>query len=64
MALLLDQVVREQAFLQAHPEWAIFSQDRGQRFTAEKTDGRNCHVVAALSLEELLNRLDEIVAGP
>ena len=53
----------EQRFLQAHPEWAIHAQDRGSRFTAEKNDGTDCHVVAALSLEELLNRLDQIVAA-
>ncbi len=63
MALPFDQVVREQRFLQAHPEWAIHAQDRGSRFTAEKNDGSHCHVVAALSLEELLNRLDQIVAA-
>jgi len=63
MAPPLDQVIREQRFLSAHPEWQIHPQDGGWRFTAEKTDGRNCHVVAALSLRELLDRLDEIVAG-
>lgn len=63
MALPFDQVVRQQQFLRAHPEWSIHPQDRGTRFTAEKSDGTNCHVVAALSLKELLNRLDEIVAG-
>ena len=35
---------------------------RARRFIAEKGDGSDCHVVAALSLRELLNRLDEIVA--
>ena len=63
MALPFDQVVREQRFLQAHPESAIRAQDRGSRFTAQKNDGRDCHVVAALSLEELLNGLDQIVAA-
>jgi len=32
-------------------------------FIAEKGDGQDCHVVAALSLRELLNRLEEIVAA-
>ncbi|HWG62440.1 MAG TPA: hypothetical protein VG253_12080 [Streptosporangiaceae bacterium] len=61
MALPLDQVIREQRFLTAHPEWSIFSQDKGSRFTAECTEP--IHVIAALSLRELLDRLDEIVAG-
>ena len=39
VALPFDQVVRQQRFLQAHPEWAIHAQDRGSRFTAEKNDG-------------------------
>lgn len=63
MALPFDQVVREQRFLQAHPEWSIHAHDGARRFIAEKGDGSDCHVVAALSLKELLNRLDEIVAG-
>jgi hypothetical protein len=28
-----------------------------------ENDGPNCHVVAAVSLKELLNRLEEIVAA-
>ena len=36
---------------------------RSQHFIAEKGDNRDCHVVAALSLRELLNRLEEIVAA-
>jgi hypothetical protein len=61
MSLPLDQVIREQRFLAAHPEWSIFSQDRRSRFTAECAEP--IHVIAALSLRELLDRLDEIVAG-
>jgi hypothetical protein len=41
-------------------DWAIRAQDGGSRFTAEKNDGRDCDVVAAWSLGELL---DEIVGG-
>jgi hypothetical protein len=63
MALPFDQVVREQRFIKDHPEWQIHAEHRGTRFTAEKAEGKTSHVVAALSLEELLNRLDEIVAG-
>jgi hypothetical protein len=33
------------------------------RFIAEKGDNQECHVVGALSLRELLNRLEEIVAA-
>ena len=50
-------------FIQDHPEWSIHAQDGARRFIAEKGDGRDCHVVAALSLRELLNRLEEIVAA-
>jgi len=64
MALPFDQVLRQQRFTRAHPEWSIHAQDGASRFTAEKGDGTNCHLVAALSLEQLLNRLDEIVAAP
>ena len=49
--------------IQDHPEWSIHAQDGARRFIAETGDGGDCHVVAALSLRELLNRLDEIVAG-
>ena len=63
MVLPFDQVLREQRFTQAHPEWLIQAQDGATRFVAEKGDGRDCHVVAALSLRELLDRRDEIVAG-
>lgn len=61
MNLPLDQVIREQRFLAAHPEWNIFSQDKVSRFTAECAEP--IHVIAALSLRELLDRLDEVVAG-
>jgi hypothetical protein len=64
VSLPLDQVVRQERFIQEHPEWSIHPQDGATRFIAEKGDSRNCHVVAALSLRELLNRLEEIVAAP
>jgi hypothetical protein len=57
-----DQVVRQLRFIQDHPEWSIHAQG-GARFIAEKGDHQDCHVVAALSLRELLNRLEEIVAA-
>ena len=57
-----DQVVRQQRFIENHPEWSIHCHDGARRFIAEKGDGEGCHVVAALSLKELLNRLEEIVA--
>ena len=63
MGLPFDQVVRQQHFIKDHPEWSIRAQDGASRFIAEKGDGQDRHVVAALSLRELLNRLEEIVAG-
>ena len=57
MGLPFDQVLRQQRFIKDHP------QSGAGRFIAEKGDNRACHVVAALSLRELLNRLDEIVAA-
>ena len=63
MGLPFDQVVRQQHFIQDHPEWSIHAQDGARRFIAEEGDGQDCHVVAALSLRELLNRLEEIVAA-
>lgn len=61
MSLPVDQVIRERRFLAAHSEWNIFSQGKGSRFTAECAEP--IHVVTALSLRELLDRLEEIVAG-
>ena len=63
MSLPFDQVVRQQRFIKDHPGWSIHAQDGARRFITEKGDGQDCHVVAALSLRELLNRLEEIVAG-
>ena len=64
MALPFDQVVRQERFIQDHPEWSIYPQEGATRFIAEKGGTDDCHVVAALSLRELLNRLEEIVAAP
>ena len=36
---------------------------RSQALRRGKGDNQDCHVVAALSLRELLNRLEEIVAA-
>jgi predicted house-cleaning NTP pyrophosphatase (Maf/HAM1 superfamily) len=63
MALPFDQVLRQQRFTRAHPQWSIHAQDGGSRFTAEKTEGNDCHVVAGLPLKQLLDRLEEIEAG-
>jgi len=63
MGLPFDQVVRQQRFIHNHPEWSSHAPDGARRFIAEKGDGHDCHVVAALSLRELLNRLEEIVAA-
>ena len=62
MGLPFDQAVRQQHFIQDHPEWSIHAQG-AQHFIAEKGDNQACHIVAAPSLTELLNRLDEIVAA-
>lgn len=45
------------------PEEIVMHADPHHATMAAKGDGTNCHLIAALSLEELLNRLDEIVAG-
>jgi hypothetical protein len=63
VSLPIDQVVRQQRFIREHPEWSIHCQDGATRFVAEKGDSPDRHVVAALSLRELLHRLDEIVAA-
>ena len=59
MAIPVDQVVRERRFLAAHCEWQIFAQDRGSRWTAERDEPN--HLVVALSLRELMDRLEAIV---
>lgn len=64
MVLPFDQVFRQQRFIQENPEWSIHPQDGATRFIAEKGGTGDCHVVAALSLRELLDRLEEIVAAP
>jgi len=64
MVLPYDLLLRQQRFTRNHPQWSISAQDGGSRFTAEKTDGPRCHVIAGLSLKRLLDRLEEIEAGP
>lgn len=63
MAAPYDQELRQQQFIQDHPAWSIHAQDGASRFTAEKDDGANCHIVAHASLKALLDRLDEIDSG-
>jgi hypothetical protein len=63
MGLPFDQVVRQQRFIQDNPEWSIHPQDGATRFIAEKGGTGDCHVVAAMSLRELLDRLEKIVAA-
>ena len=63
MALPFDQLLRRERFIKKHPAWSICPQDGGVRFTAEKTEGKNSHVIAGLSLGQLLDRLEEIEAG-
>ena len=38
-----DQELRQQRFLQAHPQWSIHAQDEATHFTAEK---RRRHLAA------------------
>ena len=61
MAIPVDQVIRERQFQASHPEWRIFSQDKGSRFIAECDDPNR--VIVALSLRELLDRLETIVGA-
>jgi hypothetical protein len=63
MAPPFDQLLRQQRFIQDHPQWSICAHDVGSGFTAEKTEGHSCHVVAGLTLGRLLDRLEEIEAG-
>jgi len=63
MALPYELLLRQQRFIQDHPQWSISAQDGGSRFTAEKSDGPRCHVIAGLTLKGLLDRLEEIEAG-
>ena len=63
MAVPYDQELRQQRFIQAHPQWSIHAQDEGRHFTAEKADGTTRHIVANPSLKMLLDRLDEIEAS-
>ena len=63
MAVPYDQELRQQRFIQAHPQWSIHAQDEATHFTAEKDDGGGTrHIVANPSLKMLLDRLDEIEA--
>ena len=58
MALPIEQVLREQRFIAAHPQWRIYR--LGDRFSAECAKPNR--IVAKFTLPELLDRLDEIVA--
>ena len=64
IGLPFDQVVRQEPFIQDDPEWSIHPQNGAARFIAEKGDTGDCHVVAAMSLRELPDRLEQIVAAP
>jgi hypothetical protein len=57
-----DQVIRWRRFLAAHNEWEITPLGRGSRFIATRDEPTN-HTVVAMSLRELLDRLDRIVGG-
>ena len=40
MSLPFDQVVRQQRFINDHPEWSIHAQDGARRFIAKKATGK------------------------
>jgi hypothetical protein len=61
MAIPIDQVIRERRFLAAHSEWNITSLNRGSRFVATRDEPN--HTIVAMSLRELLDRLDKVVGG-
>lgn len=63
MALPIEQLCRQQHFTSQHPEWRIQGRNWGQHYIAERHDHDGWHVVAALTLGGLLDRLDEIEAG-
>ena len=62
MALPIEQLCRQQRFADEHPEWCILAQNWGQHYIAERRDGRSWHILAALTLSGLLDRLDQIEA--
>ena len=55
MGLPFDQVVRQQHFIQDHPEWSIHAQDGARRFIAEK--GVTIHATLTDATPQAINDL-------
>ena len=62
MALPIEQLARQQRFTSSHPAWHIQARNWGQHYLAERRDRHGWHIVAALTLDALLDRLDQIEA--
>lgn len=63
MALPIEQIRRQQRFTNSHPTWCIRARNWGQHYIAECQDRHGWHIVVTLSLNALLDRLDQIEAG-
>jgi hypothetical protein len=57
MALPIDQMIREQRFIHAHPEWQIYRM--GHRFNATRDEPNT--IVVRENLRELLDDLDDLL---
>ena len=62
MAPPIEQLTRQQRFTNSHPAWHIQARNWGQHYLAERRDRHGWHIVAALTLDGLLDRLDQIEA--
>jgi hypothetical protein len=62
-ALPIEQLCRQQQFTSDHPAWRIQARNWGQLYIAERQDRHSWHIVAALTLGGLLDRLDQIEAA-
>lgn len=63
MLLPIEHFRRQQRSTSGHPTWHIQARNWGQHYIAERRDGNGWHIVAALTLDGLLDRLDQIEAG-
>ena len=63
MAFPIEQLCRQQRFTSEHPAWRIQARNWGQHYVAERYDRNRWHIVAAIALGGLLDRLDQIEAG-
>jgi hypothetical protein len=63
MVLPIEQICRQQRFSKDHPQWHIQARNWGQHYIAERQDHHGWHIVTDLTLDGLLDRLDQIEAG-